>query len=227
MSERFVAALRDLSQAAAGRHASSADEWTAHLTARVRRARQVRASAIVGASAAVIAGVLVAGSALNHVPAPLPPATPSTSTAAVTGPTAVAGTSSCTSGSDSERFVDGVAQTTMPFHCVIQMSDPRVTGREDFTLVVRQLDAAVGATWTATDVVLTSPGGTWRGEGSGVVDYRPSLPAAPGLTELQIGRLDLVGEGAYQGLEFHCYIAGTSDGANQGYDTVGWIDTAG
>ncbi len=111
MSERFVAALRDLSQAAAGRHASSADEWTAHLTARVRRARRVRGTAIVGAAAVVIAGVLVAGSALNHVPAPLPPATPSTSTAAVTSPTAVAGTSSCTYGADSERIVDGVAQT--------------------------------------------------------------------------------------------------------------------
>ncbi len=227
MSERFVAALRDLSQAAAGHHMPTADKWTAHLTARVRRARQVRASAIVGATAVVIAGVLVAGSALNRVPAPVPPATPSTSTAVVTSPTAVAGTSSCTYGADSERIVDGAVQLTVQMHCPLQMSDPRVTGSEDFTLVIRQLDAAVAATWTATDMVLTTAGGTWRGEGSGVVDYQGNLPMAPGLSELQIGGFDLVGEGNYEGLEFHFYIAGAGVGANPGYDTVGWIDTVG
>ena len=227
MRERFVAALRDLSQAAAGRHAASADQWTSQLTARVRRWRQVRASALVGPTAVVIAGALVAGSALNRAPAPVPPATPTTSTAVVTSSTAVAGTSSCTFGSDSQRIVDGVVQTTISFHCVMQMFDPRVTGSEDFTLVIRQLDAAVAATWTATDVVLTAAGGTWRGEGGGVVDYQGNLPMAPGLAELQIGRLDLVGEGTYQGLEFHCYIAGSGEGANPGYDTVGWIETIG
>jgi hypothetical protein len=75
MSERFDTGLRELGERIGREHDELLGDWTAQMTARVRRGRRLRATALAGGLVAVLAVVTVGGSMLDRRPAPVPPAT--------------------------------------------------------------------------------------------------------------------------------------------------------
>lgn len=82
--------------------------------------------------------------------------------------------------------------------CELDMSDPRVGGTETQDRF-RFLAGAVGRgdVWAAEEARITNAEGTWRGSAQGAED----------LSAIPIGEAHYVGEGAYEGLEFHYYFA--------------------
>lgn len=93
--------------------------------------------------------------------------------------------------------------------CVLDMSDPRVSGNEiqpDIHFFAAGLDARV---WMVEEAVITNEDGTWRGSAQGAED----LAGTP------IGEAHYVGEGGYEGLVFHYYFADLDDQV----ELRGWI----
>ena len=104
----------------------------------------------------------------------------------------------------------------MPVVCELDMSDPRVSGTERhdrFRFVVGRAGAAT--VWVAEDAVITNSEGTWRG----------SAQAAENDASTPCGEAHYVGDGAYEGLEFHYYFfhANLDDSAH----LRGWITGGG
>lgn len=133
--------------------------------------------------------------------------------------TAVVGASTCTLTDVSDDVVDDVRVIVERFECEDTMSDPRVTGTETLLSTSRIEPGAAAGTWSAPDAVLTTDGGTWRGWAQGVVDLTGVLPFAEGVTPFNYGEAHYVGEGAYQGLEYHVYVSGS----NSELGVAGWI----
>lgn len=102
--------------------------------------------------------------------------------------------------------------------CELDMSDPRVSGtetQEGFRFVVGRI--GIGDVWVAEKAHITNAEGSWRGSAQGAEN-----PAA-----VPAGEAHYVGEGAYEGLEFHYYFfhdAITEDGPTQ---LRGWISDGG
>jgi hypothetical protein len=80
--------------------------------------------------------------------------------------------------------------------CELDLSDPRVSGTETIEQYLAVADGPGGREWTFNRDVITNVKGTWRGSAQGSDD----LPGIP------VGEAHFVGEGAYQGLEFHYYV---------------------
>lgn len=136
--------------------------------------------------------------------------------------TVVVGSSVCTLASLGDELVDGVRVITERFECDDTMSDPRVTGTEVLPMTTR-LASGVGGTWSAPDTVLTTDGGTWRGWAQGVLDMTGAFPLAKGIIPFNYGEAHYVGEGAYEGLEYHLYMSGSNEDAG----LTGWITSTG
>lgn len=136
--------------------------------------------------------------------------------------TVVVGSGTCTFTTVSDELIDGVNVVVERFECDDTMSDPRVTGHETL-LVTTRMDSDHGGTWSAPDAVLTTGGGTWRGQSQGVVDLTGADPFAKGVVPFNYGETHYVGEGAYKGLEYHLYLSGSNVEAA----VAGWITSTG
>ena len=102
--------------------------------------------------------------------------------------------------------------TGSPFlTCDLDMSDPRVSGTE----TIESMSMVAGRQWTVQPDVITNAEGTWRGSGQGSDDE----DGAP------LGEAHFVGEGGYEGLEFHYYVAPPTEGEWTSTPTLvtGWI----
>ncbi len=97
---------------------------------------------------------------------------------------------------------------TSGFRCEATASDPRVTGREEMTLVARIVDPALGGACTMDDAVLTSADGTWSGTGRCMVDLAGILSPAQYVEPWYFGEVLFVGGGAYEGLHYRCFLSG-------------------
>lgn len=96
--------------------------------------------------------------------------------------------------------------------CDFDMSDPRVSGTETedrFRFVVGR--AGFPTLWVSEEAAITNAEGAWRGTVQAVEDKG----ATP------IGEAHFVGEGAYQGLDFHYYFAAVIEGGP--VQLHGWI----
>jgi hypothetical protein len=98
--------------------------------------------------------------------------------------------------------------------CDFDMSDPRVSGTETedrFRFVIGA--AGIATLWVSEEATISNAEGTWRGSVQGAEDSGSS----------PIGEAHYVGEGAYQGLEFHYYFAAVADVPIQVH---GWISSS-
>ena len=134
----------------------------------------------------------------------------------------VVGSGVCEMTSVSDEVVDGVNMIVELFVCEDTMSDPRVSGTEELLVETRLVDSTVGGTWTTREATLTNDGGTWSGTLQGIVDLEGVLPFAEGLVPYNYGEAHFVGEGAYEGLEYHYYISGSNGEAG----VTGWITSS-
>ena len=119
---------------------------------------------------------------------------------------AVVGTATC------DPFWTGGLLTV---ECVLDMSDPRVSGNEihpDTHFFAAGLD---GRVWMAEEAVITNEEGTWRGSSQGAEDL-DGIPA---------GEAHYVGEGAYEGLVFHYYFFHAD--LDEKAELRGWISGGG
>lgn len=80
--------------------------------------------------------------------------------------------------------------------CELDLSDPRVSGTERHDRFHFVTERGGGTVWLAEDAVITNADGTWRGSVQAAEDAR-ATPA---------GEAHYVGDGAYEGLEFHYYF---------------------
>ena len=93
--------------------------------------------------------------------------------------------------------------------CKLDVSDPRVSGNQRHDRMRIFNGGEVGVVWVAEEAVITNAEGTWRSSVQAGDDSPPT------------GETRYVGEGAYEGLEFHYYF---SDCSNLGEAKVrGWI----
>lgn len=99
------------------------------------------------------------------------------------------------------------------FHCQESNSDARLAGEWDAWVLTSETGGGVG-TWTA-EIVMTNPGGTWRGAASGTVTGMPGNP-------VNLGVIDWTGEGGYAGLAYHELV----HGSNGRLETAGWVEPA-
>jgi hypothetical protein len=130
----------------------------------------------------------------------------------------VVGTATCTLDSMVEEIVDGISVIDEEFKCKLRLSDPRVSGTETLQVVSRVADWELGGAWTAEGRIVTD-GGEWQGGGQGVVDLVGVLPFAGGIVPSNFGGIVYEGVGAFEGLEFTYYFAGSN--ATEGI--AGWI----
>jgi len=102
------------------------------------------------------------------------------------------------------------AGAVLALECELDMSDPRVSGTETIAQfqMVGTTDPAV---WIFGSDVITNADGTWRGSAQGADDPDGN----------PTGETHLVGEGAYEGLEFHYYF--TEPVLLEGGFLRGWI----
>jgi hypothetical protein len=100
--------------------------------------------------------------------------------------------------------------------CQLKLSHPDVRGTETQDRIrILAGDVGAGDVRAADDARITTSEGTWRGRVQAAADDA-SVPAA-------IGEAHYIGEGAYEGLEFHYYFADL-DSADDGAIRVhGWI----
>jgi hypothetical protein len=106
--------------------------------------------------------------------------------------------------------------------CRDEMSDPRVTGEEEWTLVepsyIHYTTIPQTARFEASVVLTPDEGeGTWRGEGFGA-----DLWSGDGLHTVLHG--EYTGEGEYEGLVYH--IWGSQQPETGRYELVGYIEPA-
>ena len=115
--------------------------------------------------------------------------------------------------------VDPEGELDVLVTCQLDLSDPRVSGTETqdgFRILAG--DVGAGDVRAADDARITTAEGTWRGRVQAATDDA-AVPAA-------IGEAHYIGEGAYEGLEFHYYFADL-DIAEDGPVLVhGWISPA-
>lgn len=97
------------------------------------------------------------------------------------------------------------------FHCVETTSDARLNGEWEALIVTTETGGGLGY-WTV-DLVMTNPGGTWRGTASGTTSGMPNNPT-------NLGVIVWVGEGGYAGLTYHELFSGSNARA----DTAGWVE---
>jgi hypothetical protein len=111
--------------------------------------------------------------------------------------------------------VDAEGVLDLVVTCRLDLSDPRISGTETQDRF-RVLAGSVGAgdVRVADDARLATAEGSWRGSVQAATDDA-AVPAA-------IGEAHYVGEGAYEGLEFHYYFANL-DIAEGLVDVHGWI----
>jgi hypothetical protein len=112
-------------------------------------------------------------------------------------------------GSVSCRDMDS---ETWSYSCELDMSDPRVNGTEMIGGYINAGFYGAGRQWIFEHDIITNAEGTWRGSAQGS-DNRPGTP---------VGEAHFVGEGAYQGLEFHYYFT-TKLGTLEEALLRGWI----
>lgn len=131
------------------------------------------------------------------------------------GSVAVWGTGICDLGGEGVNPEGGVGFLAV---CELDMSDPRVSGTETqdrFRFIVGR--AGTMAVWVAEEAHITSAEGSWRGSAQGV-DSPDGVP---------VGEAHYVGEGAYEGLEFHYYFfpneAARGDLEDDPIELHGWI----
>jgi hypothetical protein len=116
---------------------------------------------------------------------------------------AVWGTASCRASS----YIGGFALS-----CELDMSDPRVSGTETIEQYRGFADGSGGHQWILGDDVITNAEGTWRGSSQGSSDAAVN----------PLGESHYIGEGAYEGLEFHYYFAQPEFPTGQSH-LRGWI----
>lgn len=97
--------------------------------------------------------------------------------------------------------------------CELDMSDVRVGGTEVHDRFRYYVEDETGWVWVAEDAVITNDEGTWRGSAQAADDVSP------------IGEAHYVGEGAYEGLEFHYYFASLRN-AGDSAQVRGWISSS-
>jgi hypothetical protein len=105
--------------------------------------------------------------------------------------------------------------TSSPYlTCELDMSDPRVSGTE----TIESLSTVARRQWIVLGDVVTNVEGTWRGSGQGSDDE----DLAP------LGEAHFVGEGGYEGLEFHYYVAPPTEGdwTSTPLPLTGWISSS-
>ena len=83
--------------------------------------------------------------------------------------------------------------------CELDMSDPRVSGTERHDQFRFFNGGGVGDVWVAEEATITNAEGSWRGAAQAADDGLPS------------GEAHYIGEGAYEGLEFHYYFGHLED----------------
>ena len=152
------------------------------------------------------------------------PADAASATAAVTPFHAIPATSTRVSGTATcdatgSGTVDPQGELDALTTCQLSLSDPRVRGTETQDHVrILAGDVGAGDVRVAEDARITTSEGTWRGRVQAATDDA-AVPAA-------IGEAHYIGEGAYEGLEFHYYFADL-DSAEDGPVAVhGWISPA-
>jgi hypothetical protein len=96
--------------------------------------------------------------------------------------------------------------------CEDDMSDPRVSGYEHVGLLRFVVEEPNGKVWVAENDVITGEEGTWRGIAQGAEDTHA----------IACGEAHFVGEGAYEGLEYHYYFCGWPKA-----ELRGWISDGG
>jgi hypothetical protein len=152
------------------------------------------------------------------------PADPASSTAPVSpfhtipvDTTAVTGTAACDATGSGAVDPDGELDVLVT--CQLDLSDDRVSGTETqdgFRILAGSVGA--GDVRVADDAQIATTEGTWRGSAQVATD----AAAEP----TPRGEAHYIGEGAYEGLEFHYYFADLDTES----DTVrvhGWISPAG
>jgi hypothetical protein len=97
--------------------------------------------------------------------------------------------------------------------CEIDASDPRVSGIERHAGFRSLAQSRDGLVWLVEDATITNDEGTWRGAALGADSGGPVQ-----------GEAHYVGEGAYEGLEYHYYLADLDGRDTQ---TRGWISSDG
>jgi hypothetical protein len=75
--------------------------------------------------------------------------------------------------------------------------------------------------WTSESVVTTDEG-SWSGTSQGVYDLYGVSPLGTAGEVFRYGQSEYVGEGAYEGLVAHYYMAGNDDVAS----VTGWITSS-
>jgi hypothetical protein len=126
----------------------------------------------------------------------------------------VSGTADCTFTPEGEGYLA---------ECTLDMSDPRVSGSErqaGWRRVVIGSEQSPGTVWVADTLSITNAEGSWHGSAQST-----DLSDSGTLLEAHY-----VGEGAYQGLEFHYYLADVSAGLEDADVPVvmhGWISGGG
>jgi len=126
-------------------------------------------------------------------------------------PAVVSGTATCeisTTGGNGAEGGDGWLVV-----CELDMSDARVSGTERHDRLRFFEGGETGIVWVAEEAVITNAESTWRGSVQAADDGIPS------------GEAHYVGEGAYEGLEFHYYFGGHDSAASS--DVRGWISGGG
>jgi len=126
------------------------------------------------------------------------------------GSVVVWGTASCAISLGGGDSTDGAVGWLVV--CTLDMSDPRVSGTERhdrFRILAGRIGA--GVVWVAEDAHLTNDEGSWRGSAQAAED-RAGTP---------VGEAHYVGEGAYEGLEFHYYFSADPNPAQAALR--GWI----
>ena len=93
--------------------------------------------------------------------------------------------------------------------CEIDASDPRVSGIERHAAFRSLAESSEGLVWRVEDATITNDKGIWRGVALGADSGGPVQ-----------GEAHYVGEGAYEGLEYHYYLADLGGGE---VETRGWI----
>ncbi len=134
----------------------------------------------------------------------------------------VVGTGTCSMRNEGFEEADGVFLVTERFVCEDVMSDARVTGTHEFVAMTKYVDETTGGIWTTQEGTITTEEGTWRGPAWGVVDLSGVLPFAEGVIPFNYGEGLYVGEGTYEGLEYHWYVTGS----NSQSGLTGWIRNA-
>jgi hypothetical protein len=133
------------------------------------------------------------------------------------GTVAVSGTAVC--DATGSGAVDPEGELDVLVTCRLDLSDPRVSGTETQDRI-RILAGSVGAgdVRVADDARIATADGTWRGSAQAATDDA-SVPAP-------VGEAHYVGEGAYEGLEFHYYFADLDIAEGGAVLVHGWISPA-